>query len=132
MNAAGGGSIITLTFAGGELVVPGYNIMGVAKAALDATVRYLAYDLGPENIRVNAISPGPVLTPSSMVIEDFGTVLQMIEERSPLLHNINVGGRWRSGRLPFIGSVPLCHRSSDQGGLRHEYHGAPYQGTPKT
>jgi enoyl-[acyl-carrier protein] reductase I len=90
MNSSGGGSIITLTFGGAEKVVPGYNIMGVAKAALDATVRYLAYDLGPENIRVNAISAGPIMTPSSVVVEDFTMALKMMEERSPMLRNITV------------------------------------------
>ena len=90
-----GGSIITLTFAGGEKVVPGYNVMGIAKAALDATVRYLAYDLGPEKIRINAISPGPVTTLSSMVIEDFSISLNLVQEHSPMLRNIttdDIGG----------------------------------------
>ena len=90
MRSSEGGSIITLTFAGGEKVVPGYNVMGVAKSALDATVRYLAYDLGPEKIRVNAISPGPVTTLSSMVIEDFNISLKLVQEHSPMLSNITV------------------------------------------
>lgn len=87
MNAAGGGSIITLTF-GDFKVVPGYNIMGIAKAALEVAVRYLAYDLGPENIRVNAIGSGPIPTLSSMAIENFDTALRKVEECSPLLRNI--------------------------------------------
>ena len=90
MNAAGGGSIITLTFSGGELVVPGYNIMGIAKAALNMSVRYLAYDLGPENIRVNAISAGPIQTLSSLAVEEFDTALRMIKEYSPLLRNVTL------------------------------------------
>lgn len=90
MNAAGGGSIFALTFAGGKRVVPGYNIMGVAKAALDMSVRYLAYDLGPENIRVNAISAGPISTPSSLAIEDFDSALRLMENTSPLLRNITL------------------------------------------
>ena len=89
MNAAGGGSIITLTFNGGQKVVPGYNIMGSAKAALDMSVRYLAYDLGPENIRVNAISAGPVSTLSALAIKDVGKAIRLIEETAPLLRNIN-------------------------------------------
>lgn len=89
MSAAGGGSIITLTFGGGK-VVPGYNIMGVAKAALEISVRYLAYDLGPEKIRVNAISAGAIPTLSSQVVEDFGNALRTIEECAPLLRNITL------------------------------------------
>lgn len=88
-NAAGGGSIITLTFGAGK-VVPGYNIMGVAKAALEMSVRYLAYDLGPEKIRVNAISAGPIPTLSSQVVEDFDHALRTIEECAPLLRNITL------------------------------------------
>jgi enoyl-[acyl-carrier protein] reductase I len=90
MHAAGGGSIITLTFLGGHKVVPGYNIMGIAKAALDMSIRYLAYDLGPENIRVNAISAGPVSTMSSLAVEGFSKSLRISQERSPLLHNITL------------------------------------------
>ncbi len=88
MKAAGGGSILTLSFAGGTRVVPGYNIMGVAKAALEATVRYLAYDLGPDGIRVNALSPGPIPTASSQVIDRFDESLQKVETCSPLLRHV--------------------------------------------
>lgn len=90
MKAAGGGSIMSLTFAGGDKVVPGYNIMGVAKAALDMTVRYLAYDLGPDDIRVNAISPGPLQTASSVMIKDFSDALNLVAERSPLMRNVTL------------------------------------------
>jgi enoyl-[acyl-carrier protein] reductase I len=90
MKATGGGSIMTLSFEGGEMVVPGYNIMGVAKAALNISVRYLAYDLGPENIRVNAIAPGPVSTFSSQMVEDFDTALRLNRERSPLMRNVSL------------------------------------------
>ena len=90
MNAAGGGSIMALTFYGGQKIVPGYNIMGVAKATLNASVRYLAYDLGPENIRVNAISAGPISTVSSLAVEDFTIGLRMTEERAPLLRKITL------------------------------------------
>jgi enoyl-[acyl-carrier protein] reductase I len=89
MNAVGRGFIITLTF-GGQKVVPGYNIMGVAKAALDQSICYLAYDLGPENIRVDAISAGPISTISSLAVEDFSKSLRIIAESSPLLCNITL------------------------------------------
>jgi enoyl-[acyl-carrier protein] reductase I len=89
MKAAGAGSIITLTFGSGK-VVPGYNVMGVAKGALEMTVRYLAYDLGPENIRVNAIAAGPIPTLSSQMIEGFDTALRTIEKGSPMLRNITL------------------------------------------
>jgi enoyl-[acyl-carrier protein] reductase I len=84
MAARGGGSIITLTYLGGERVVPQYNVMGVAKAALDASVKYLAHDLGPQNIRVNAISPGPVSTAAARGIAGFLKGQQVVTEASPL------------------------------------------------
>jgi enoyl-[acyl-carrier protein] reductase I len=71
MKAAGGGSVVTISFLGGERVAPGYNVMGIAKAALESALRYLAYDLGPDNIRINAVSPGPIRTMSALVIESF-------------------------------------------------------------
>ena len=86
----GGGSVMTLTFLGGQRVMPGYNIMGVAKAALDASVRYLAYDLGPDGIRVNAISAGPIRTVSSMVVEGLDVALQSVKEASPLLRPVSI------------------------------------------
>jgi len=88
MKQAGGGSIMTMTFSGGSRVAPGYNIMGVAKAALEATVRYLAYDLGPDGIRVNALSPGPVPTVSGMVTENFEMSLRTVTTHAPLLRNV--------------------------------------------
>lgn len=88
MTAAGGGSILALTFAGGSRVSPGYNVMGVAKAALECAVRYLAYDLGPDGIRVNALSPGPVPTVSAMVVEYFDESIQRLRTCSPLLRPI--------------------------------------------
>ena len=87
---ADGGSIITLTYYGAEKVVPHYNVMGVAKAALEATVRYLAYDLGKKNIRVNAISAGPIKTLAARAIGNFGDMLKTQAERSPLQRNIDV------------------------------------------
>jgi enoyl-[acyl-carrier protein] reductase I len=82
-----GGSITTLTYVGSTRVVPNYNVMGVAKAALEASVRYLASDLGPQQIRVNAISAGPVKTASARAIKDFGTILDVVANRAPLRRN---------------------------------------------
>jgi enoyl-[acyl-carrier protein] reductase I len=88
---AAGGSIVTLTYYGAEKVVPRYNVMGVAKAALEATVRYLAFDLGPQAIRVNAISAGPLKTLASRGISGFGDMLKVQAERSPLRRNVDAG-----------------------------------------
>ncbi len=84
LQAAGGGSILTLTYLGAERVVPNYNIMGVAKASLEASVRYLANDLGLDNIRVNAISAGPIKTLAAGAIAGFDAMIQHVAERSPL------------------------------------------------
>jgi enoyl-[acyl-carrier protein] reductase I len=88
MEARGGGSIITMTYLGGERAVPHYNVMGVAKATLDASMRYLAWDLGQKNIRVNAISAGPVRTLAARSIAGFPTMEAIVEERSPLHRHI--------------------------------------------
>jgi enoyl-[acyl-carrier protein] reductase I len=88
---AAGGSIVTLTYYGAEKVVPRYNVMGVAKAGLEATVRYLAFDLGPQAIRVNAISAGPLKTLASRGISGFGDMLKVQAERSPLRRNVDAG-----------------------------------------
>jgi enoyl-[acyl-carrier protein] reductase I len=88
MDARAGGSILTMTYLGGERAVPHYNVMGVAKAALDASVRYLAWDLGQKNIRVNAISAGPVRTLAARSIAGFPTMEAIVEERSPLHRHI--------------------------------------------
>ena len=85
-----GGSIITLTYYGAEKVVPHYNVMGVAKAALEATVRYLASDLGKQNIRVNAISAGPIKTLAARGISGLGDMLKSHAERAPLKRNVDV------------------------------------------
>ena len=84
-----GGSILTLTYYGAEKVFPNYNIMGVAKAALEATVRYLAADLGAKKIRVNAISAGPIKTLAARGISDFTKILNAVEERAPLHRNVD-------------------------------------------
>ena len=85
-----GGSIVAMTYFGSEKVVPHYNVMGVAKAALEATVRYLAHDLGPRKIRVNAVSAGPVKTLAARGISGLGGMLEVHAERSPLKRNIEV------------------------------------------
>jgi enoyl-[acyl-carrier protein] reductase I len=84
MAGAGGGSIVTLTYLGGERAVPHYNVMGVAKSALDSSVRYLAWELGSQNIRINAVSAGPVRTLAARSIAGFPTMEAIAEERSPL------------------------------------------------
>ena len=85
-----GGSIITLTYYGAEKVVPKYNVMGVAKAALEACVRYLSYDLGKHRIRVNALSAGPIKTLAARGISGFGEMLKEQAERAPLRRNVDV------------------------------------------
>jgi len=91
MEASGGGSIVTMTYLGGERAVPHYNVMGVAKATLDASVRYLAWDLGRKNIRVNAVSAGPVRTLAARSIAGFPTMEAIVEERAPLHRPIDAG-----------------------------------------
>jgi enoyl-[acyl-carrier protein] reductase I len=83
-----GGSIIAMSYYGAEKVVPHYNVMGVAKAALEASTRYLAYDLGPKKIRVNCISAGPVNTVAARGISGFMEMLKQYEEKSPLRRNL--------------------------------------------
>jgi len=88
MESRGGGTILTMTYLGGERAVPHYNVMGVAKSALDSSVRYLAWDLGFKNIRVNAISAGPVRTLAARSIAGFTTMEQLFEQRAPLHRQI--------------------------------------------
>jgi enoyl-[acyl-carrier protein] reductase I len=88
MERRGGGSILTLTYLGSERVFPNYNVMGVAKAALEACVRYLAADLGPKGIRVNAISAGPIKTLAASGISGFSGILQLYRDRSPLRRTV--------------------------------------------
>ena len=92
-----GGSILTLTYLGAVRALPNYNVMGVAKAALEACVRYLAADLGPKNIRVNAISAGPARTLSSSAIRDFHSMAHEVENRSPLRRAMKQRGSRRDG-----------------------------------
>jgi enoyl-[acyl-carrier protein] reductase I len=110
-------SIITMSYYGAEKVVPNYNVMGVAKAALEACVRYLAYDLGSKKIRVNAVSAGPVKTLAAAGIRDFRNMLAAAEEKTPLKENISAddvgalsaflcgpGGRHITGSTMYVDS----------------------------
>jgi enoyl-[acyl-carrier protein] reductase I len=110
-----GGSITTLTYLGATRVVPNYNVMGVAKAALEAAMRYLASDLGAKKIRVNAISAGPIKTASARAIKDFSSVLDFVEQRAPLHRNTDPAevadtavflasdlGRGVTGKIVFV------------------------------
>ena len=115
LEKRGGGSIVTLTYLGSERVFPNYNVMGVAKAALEASVRYLAADLGARNIRVNAISAGPIKTLAASGIGGFAGILQVYRERAPMKRNIETsevadtarfllgpGGRGISGEVIVV------------------------------
>ncbi len=84
-----GGGIVTLTYLGAEKVMPNYNVMGVAKAALECSVRYLASDLGPKNIRVNAVSAGPIKTLSARGVKDLDRILEAVETKAPLRRNVD-------------------------------------------
>jgi len=90
MAKRGGGSILTLTFIGSDRVFTNYNVMGVAKAALESSVRYLAADLGPQNIRVNAVSAGPIKTLAASGIAGFSSILQLYRDRAPLRRNVEL------------------------------------------
>ncbi|MEM1419296.1 MAG: enoyl-ACP reductase FabI [Pseudomonadota bacterium] len=92
-----GGSLLTLTYYGAERVMPHYNVMGVAKAALEASVRYMAMDLGPKNIRVNSLSAGPMKTLAAAGIGDFRYILKWNEYNSPLRRNVSQDDVGRSG-----------------------------------
>jgi enoyl-[acyl-carrier protein] reductase I len=89
MEKRGGGSVVTLTYLGGEKVVPNYNVMGVAKAALEMSVRYLAEDLGPRNIRVNAISAGPIKTLAASGVSGLSGMMETMKEKAPLRRNVD-------------------------------------------
>jgi len=90
MEKAGGGSIVTMSYYGAEKVIPNYNVMGVAKAALECSVRYLAAELGPQKIRVNAVSAGPVRTLAAAGIRGFKGMLQVVESKAPLRRNVTL------------------------------------------
>jgi enoyl-[acyl-carrier protein] reductase I len=110
---ANGGSIVTLSYLGGERYVPNYNIMGVAKAALECSVRYLAAELGRENIRVNALSAGPVKTLAAKGITGFDILYKITEARSPMKRNIS---------LDEVGNAGLYLASHLSGGVTGETH----------
>ena len=99
-----GGSILTLTYYGAEKVIPHYNVMGVAKAALETSVQYLANDLGPQNIRVNAISAGPIKTLAASGIGDFRYILKWNELNAPLRRNVTIDDVGGSG-LYFLSDL---------------------------
>ena len=89
MEKRGGGSVVTLTYLGSDRVFPHYNVMGVAKAALESSVRYLAASVGPKNIRVNAVSAGPIKTLAAAGISGFSTILQHYRDRAPLRRTVD-------------------------------------------
>jgi enoyl-[acyl-carrier protein] reductase I len=91
MKQRGGGSVVALTYLGSERVVPGYNLMGIAKAALEASIRYMAWDLGPSGIRVNGISAGPLRTISSRGVGNINDMFGLVEQVAPLRRNIEQG-----------------------------------------
>ncbi|WFL78730.1 enoyl-ACP reductase FabI [Altererythrobacter arenosus] len=103
-DGTGGGSILTLTYYGAEKVIPHYNVMGVAKAALETSVKYLANDLGPLGIRVNAISAGPIKTLAASGIGDFRYILKWNELNSPLRRNVTIDDVGGSG-LYFLSDL---------------------------
>jgi len=108
-----GGALITLTYAGSMRVMPSYNVMGVAKAALEASVRYLAADLGPDNIRVNAVSPGPMRTLAGSVVGDSRNVFKWYKNYSPLKKTVE---------LPHVGGAALYLLSDLSAGVTGEIH----------
>ena len=89
MPAPAGGAMIAMSYYGAEKAVPGYNVMGVAKAALEATTRYLAMELGQKNIRVNSISGGPLRTMSALAVGGFGEILDWVAKKAPLRRNVS-------------------------------------------
>ena len=116
--------MITLTYFGAEKVVPHYNVMGVAKAALEATVRYLASSLGPKGIRVNAISAGPIMTLAGRGVGQMGDMLRVHADKSPLRRNVKqleVGGAGAS--VPGQRAFRRDYRRDDLCRLRLQHHG---------
>src|SRR3546814_14033033 len=117
-----GGSLVTLTYLGAERVMPNYNVMGVAKAALEASVRYLANDLGPDGLRVNALSAGPMRPLAGSAIADARYVFKFPPDHAPLRCNLlmdAVGGAALYLVSPLSGGSPSDARSVRQGGARY-------------
>lgn len=142
MMAASGGSIVTVSFAGGARVVPSYNMMGVAKAALECTIRYLAYDLGPDAIRINAVSSGPIATMSSMVVDRFDEALDTARQQSPMLkcvdpHDVGNAAVFFASDLSrmITGTVLYVDGGTDMlsanAGIHPRATSAPLAGTPQ-
>ena len=123
MERRGGGSIVTLTYLGSERVFPNYNVMGVAKAALEATVRYLAADLGSKNIRVNAISAGPIKTLAASGIGGFSSILQVYRDRAPLRRTVDTSEVADAAMFLLGPRRPRGHRRSAHGRRRISRHG---------
>ena len=113
-----GGSLLTLTYLGAERVLPNYNVMGVAKAALECSVRYLASDLGPQNIRVNAISAGPVKTLAAAGISGFSDILGVYRDRAPLRRNTEAERSRRHRPVPDQRRRARHHRRGPLRGRR--------------
>ncbi len=111
MKARGGGSIVTLSYVGAVRSIPHYNVMGLAKASLEAGVRYLAMGLGPEGIRVNAISAGPIKTLAAAGIGDFGKIFRFVEKNAPLRRNVTT---------EEVGNVAAFYLSSLSSGITGE------------
>ena len=118
MERRGGGSILTLTYLGSQRVFTNYNVMGVAKAALESSVRYLAGDLGPQNIRVNAISAGPIKTLAAAGISGFSSILQVYRERAPLRRNVELGEVADAAAVPARARLARHHRRDADGRRR--------------
>ena len=118
MESRGGGSILTLTYLGSERVFQNYNVMGVAKAALEASVRYLAADLGPKNIRVNAISAGPIKTLAASGISGFSSILQVYRDRAPLRRTVETAEVADAAMFLLGPGGPRCHGRSPDGRRR--------------
>ena len=123
MEKRGGGSVLTLTYLGSQRVFTNYNVMGVAKAALEASVRYLASDLGPKNIRVNAISAGAIKTLAAAGISGFSGMLQVYRERAPLRRNVELGEVADAAVFLLEPGGARHHRRSADGRRRLPHHG---------
>ena len=119
-----GGSIMTLTYLGSTRVVTNYNVMGVAKAALEAEVSYLASELGQNKIRVNAISAGPIKTISARGIKDFSKVLDFVAQHAPLRRNTDIAEVADTAVFLAQRSGPRRHRQHDLRRRRLPHHGA--------
>jgi len=144
MERRGGGSILTLTYLGSQRVFPNYNVMGVAKAALEAVVRYLASDLGSRNIRVNAVSAGPIKTLSAAGIPGFSQILHHYRDRSPLGRTVDAeevaeaarfllgpAGRGVTGEVLMVDggfTAPACERDGTAAECRRIYDAAHARG----